>query len=522
MKNLFNVKDFYRDGISDTAAIQAACDACREAGGGTVIIPEGEYTVSSVRLYSNTSVMIDDGAYLRLDPVEAHYEGPRGKFDDCFTRDPKVLIGIPDDKELTYLQELSVALIRKDTDTMFYANNAENISITGGTLDGQYQYFFEEGLKFSEAPRWCGGGTGSYTPKKFRPHMMVFDNCVNINIKKTKLVFFPIYCIRMLNCTDINLENLDIEAEIKCINSDGIHLAGCRDCHIHNCRFVTGDDSIAVDVGEERPVKQNSENIVISDCTAKTAVNLVRIYSGIDADIGCKNNWLSPDSDAVRIAKTQAVRNVVVRDCIVEAGANAINITGTYGLVEKVQVKNVSSMSPNAASGIFIGTQNDGKIRDISFSNMHCKGTGCFTIVGGDRDSISNITFNDCHFTVTPRSKLYGNGMIDPFEHYWVDAFAPYNIYLRHVTGVLLDNCTVEWGEADLDDIMEIADPKKRPEFYEPLWREDMMPSKVFPCVSAYDTKDVHFKNCVLPGFGGAPSIKAEKSDNLTVEPSEE
>lgn len=518
MENIFNVKDFYPQNTSDTKAIQAACDACHDIGGGTVIIPKGDYTVSSVRLYSNTSVVIDSEAYLRLDPDESHYEGPRGKYDDCFTRDPRKLIGIPDGEELSYIQELSVALIRRDTDTMFYAGNAENVSITGGILDGQFQYFFEKGLRISEGYRWCGGGVESYGPKKFRPHIMVFDNCDNVNVSETKLVDFPIYGIRLIDCTGINLEKLKIEAEIKCINSDGIHLAGCKNCRIHDCHFITGDDCIAVDVGEEKPNKQDSENIVISNCSGKSAVNLVRIYSGIDVDIGCKNHWLSPDSEAVRVAKQRAVRNVTVRDCTIEAGSNAINIVSSFGAVEDIRVLNVSSTSAGAISALFLGTQNDGIIRNVTFSGLQCEGAGCVTMIGGTVDSVTGISLTDCHFSVTPRSKLYGNGMIDPFEFYWVDAFAPYNIYLRHVSDVSFTDCTVEWKNPDLDDIMEIADREKRPDFYEPFWREDMMPSAVFPCVSAYDAKNVHFKNCTLPGFGGAPSMKIEKSENVTEE----
>ncbi len=50
---MFDIHSFgaIGDGLTpDTAAIQAAADACRKAGGGVVCIPAGTYLVSSIRL----------------------------------------------------------------------------------------------------------------------------------------------------------------------------------------------------------------------------------------------------------------------------------------------------------------------------------------------------------------------------------------------------------------------------------------------------------------------------------------
>ena len=45
--SVFNVKDYGATGIKDDLAqeaIQKAIDACAEAGGGTVLVPPGDYT----------------------------------------------------------------------------------------------------------------------------------------------------------------------------------------------------------------------------------------------------------------------------------------------------------------------------------------------------------------------------------------------------------------------------------------------------------------------------------------------
>ena len=48
----------------NTAAIQAAVDACSAAGGGTVVVPPGEYLTGTVFLKSNLILHLDAGVFL--------------------------------------------------------------------------------------------------------------------------------------------------------------------------------------------------------------------------------------------------------------------------------------------------------------------------------------------------------------------------------------------------------------------------------------------------------------------------
>ena len=50
--------------ITDFAAIQMAVDACAAAGGGTVLIPEGEWHTGPIRLKSHVHIQFDIGAKL--------------------------------------------------------------------------------------------------------------------------------------------------------------------------------------------------------------------------------------------------------------------------------------------------------------------------------------------------------------------------------------------------------------------------------------------------------------------------
>jgi len=65
--DVFDVKDFGAKGdhaTLDTAAIQAAVDACIRSGGGTVRVPKGDYLCGTVRVGSNIRLELAEGATL--------------------------------------------------------------------------------------------------------------------------------------------------------------------------------------------------------------------------------------------------------------------------------------------------------------------------------------------------------------------------------------------------------------------------------------------------------------------------
>ena len=62
---MYNVKDYGAkgDGITiDTKAVQAAVDACYDAGGGQVYFPEGIFVLGTVHFRSNVEIHISKGA----------------------------------------------------------------------------------------------------------------------------------------------------------------------------------------------------------------------------------------------------------------------------------------------------------------------------------------------------------------------------------------------------------------------------------------------------------------------------
>ena len=503
---IYNAKDFgaIGDGIAlDTAAIQAAADACKENGGGIIYIPDGEYLVSSIRLYSHTEVRMADGARMIADPEEAHYAEVRGKHDSLYPRDAKTLIGVEDNGALDGLKQLILSTKRGATDCILFAENAEDITLAGGEIHGNALQFFD----ISEQK-----GIKKYTPHLFRPQLLVFKGCKGVTVRDLHLTEAPYFNIRAIACESVRFENLTIETDIGYINTDGINIAACKDASVIGCRFQTGDDCIAISNGEFTPLRQDCENITVSACTARTKANLVRVFNGIEADLAVSLSGLGGE-EQISVAKEHAVKNVKVSDCTLESGACAINMVGTLGRIENVAFSNIRAKNTNTA--IFIVIQKEGSIRDVTIRSLSCEAAGALTLQGTTRESLSNIRLIDCDFHITPKPRIFGNGLIDPLIHYWLSSSAPYNIYIRHASDVLLKDVSVRWGDGDLSGINRFAHKENRPAEYEHLWREDMMPRNSFPCVQAFDVDTLHLENLNATGYNGAKKVSAEKVDRF-------
>ncbi len=114
---VYNIRDFGAKGDGttlDTAAIQAAIDACTGDHGGTVLVPAGTFLISPIELKSNITLHIAAGGTLLATTDAKQYHPARG---------------IPLNGDHT-MGDGNVGLV--------YGAEAENITIEGpGTIDGQ-------------------------------------------------------------------------------------------------------------------------------------------------------------------------------------------------------------------------------------------------------------------------------------------------------------------------------------------------------------------------------------------------
>ncbi len=226
---VYNISDFgakVNTETLSTVAIQKAIDKCAANGGGTVIVPSGQFVTGTIWLKSNVNLHLEEGAELLGSlNLEDYSRNNRGAieapaFDEC----------------------------------VVYAEDASNIGISGtGTINGRGQK--------ENFPEWIENN-GERTLGD-RPMLMRFDNCKNISLVDVNLKNAASWCVHMVNCDSVLAQNVNIDNHVN-KNNDGFDLDGCKDVLIENCTVFSGDDSFCPKSTSARLC----ENIVIRHCKA--------------------------------------------------------------------------------------------------------------------------------------------------------------------------------------------------------------------------------------------------------------
>lgn len=223
-------------GNFQTAAIQRAFDLCRD-GGGTVVIPRGKFRVASLRMYSNTTLHLTDGAILEGSDVCDDYE----------------IYPVPEGVEMRSDMEMITQYYGHPWDAyrraIISAYGEKNIAITGeggnSTIDGVHCY----------DPNGEEGYRG--------PHAIYITNCEHVRLENYTVRNAGNFMHQLDNCRNTVMQNVVCLA-----GSDGIHLHCCDATRIEDCTFITGDDCIA---------GINVTNLLVRHCTMNTSCDIFRI-----------------------------------------------------------------------------------------------------------------------------------------------------------------------------------------------------------------------------------------------------
>lgn len=303
--NIVCISDFEKNG-KDT--IQAAVNACADMGGGTVIVPKGEWFSGAIHLESNINLHLEDGAVITfsdnpqdyLPVVFTRWEGM-----ECYNYSP-----------------------------LIYANGCENISVTGkGTLVGNGQAWWNwKKLQQEAALELCYAEFHYIPPEKriygtekaaLRPSFIQPINCKNVILDGFTVKDGPQWTIHPVYCENVTVMNVTVSTHGP--NTDGLNPDSCRNVLIENCTFDTGDDCIAINSGMNEDgwrVHKPCENIEIRNCTMNGGHGAVVIGSAISG----------------------GVENVYAHDCKINGTMQGIRLKsmrGRGGYVKNVKFENM-------------------------------------------------------------------------------------------------------------------------------------------------------------------------------------
>ncbi|MCR5689650.1 MAG: right-handed parallel beta-helix repeat-containing protein, partial [Clostridiales bacterium] len=219
-----------------TREIQEVLDLC-ENGGGTVVIPQGTYLVSSLLLHSDTTLYLNSGAVL-LGSEEcgdyAVYDAPEG-------------VSLRTDMEMIpqYFGYKKRAEYRRAMISAYGEKNVSVIGEPGSVIDGQncYDPDGEEGYR--------------------GPHGIFLSNCENITLRGYTIRHSGNFMHQLDACENVTM------TDVTCLGgSDGIHLHCCVNTVIERCVFRTGDDCIA---------GINVKDLRVNNCVLNSSCQAFRI-----------------------------------------------------------------------------------------------------------------------------------------------------------------------------------------------------------------------------------------------------
>ena len=234
-----------------TAEIQKAIDDCFLAGGGTITLTAGLYTVGSVRLRSNCTLYLCSGATLKGTRVPEDYQILRGDtvepVDEKYFSDA-LWAPAKDRKVHDHITKAGStwnnAVIR-----LLCAHHAAVIGEPGAVIDGSD----------------CYDATGE---EHYRgPHGINFHDCHDLTFRGYTIRNTGNWAHQCFNSQSLSFSDLTIEG-----GHDGIHLSSCDHIHIHDCKMFTGDDCIA---------GFDNRDVHVHDCELNTACSAFR-FGGTD------------------------------------------------------------------------------------------------------------------------------------------------------------------------------------------------------------------------------------------------
>ena len=184
----YSVLDFGALGsgsADDTAAIQAAIDACASAGGGRVVLPGGRtFRSGALVLRSHMELHLEMGAVLKGSDRLSDYL--------LFGGDAPEKMAVPSYENCEYAG--------RPTHYFLYARDCEDLAITGlGRIDGN------EAIFHGEATKWHI--EGSFYP---RAPLLFLENVSRLTIREVTLAASAFWTVHMVGCRDVLIDRKSV------------------------------------------------------------------------------------------------------------------------------------------------------------------------------------------------------------------------------------------------------------------------------------------------------------------------
>jgi len=453
IKGSFNVRDYGAkgDGLKlDSKAINNAINAAVKAGGGTVYFPAGTYLSFSIRLRSNISLYLDQGAVLlAADKSSAGFAG----YDAAEPNDWGDKYEYQDFGHSHWHNSL------------IWGENLHDISILGpGKIDGK-------GLTRGFVPQTKGIGNKAIALKL----------CRNVILRDFSILLGGHFGILATGVDNMTVDNLKIDT-----NRDGIDIDACKNVHVSNCSVNSPfDDGICLKSSYSLGYPKATENVTITNCQV----------SGFDRGTFLdgtyqRKEWNKvPDKEGPtgRIKfgteSNGGFRNITITNCVFEYCRGLALETVDGGLLEDVTISNIT-MRDVVNSPIFLRLSSRmrgpkdtpvGKLRRILISNIlvyNADSHFASIISGIPGNDIEDVRLRDIRIfyrqidsAATKIQKVVPEHEKTYPEPQKMGVMPAYGFFIRHVKNIGMNNVEVSYMQSETRPAI-VMDDVKGAEFF--------------------------------------------------------
>lgn len=414
-ERVYNIADFGAKGDGrtlDTAAVQAAIDACNKGQGGTVLVPPGVFVIGTVELKSNVTLHI----------------AAQGK-----------LLGSADGRQ--YYAAASIPLsgdtTLEDGNTgLLFAVNAENITVEGpGIIDGQ-------GAQFRSPSRGVPPPSGRGGAD--RPYHLLFHRCRNLRLRDINLVASAFHSVRVIQSKFVWMTGIRIHNRVNG-NNDGFHFISSEFVHVTDCDVQAQDDACAL--------FGSCKFVTVSNSTFSTRWSVFRFGGGDPENIVISNCLIYQTYGCpikMQFGASSKVRNIQFSNLILQDVTGPISIN----LSDQVRPKDQSATHREGGGYVrdirFQGIRahvvsEGGQFADIAFPANYRPGEArqCIVLNAIGSAHLDDILFDDVQVTYGGGGSAEESRREIPAvagEYFMIGTPPAYGLFARNVRGLTLNN----------------------------------------------------------------------------------
>lgn len=300
--------------VLNTCAIQKALDQCGPDE--EVYFPPGIYLTGALRLHSNMTIHLDEGAVLQGSSFPKDYL-------------PRIHSRFEGIEMECYQSLLNLGTLDRNSDCSCY-----NVLIYGkGTISGGGSLLAERTIEEekihlkdylaenSDLVASCE--TDRTIPGRARGRLINLSCCQNVHISGLRLQNSASWNVHMIYCNNIVTDHCTFYSE-GIWNGDGWDPDSSKNCTLFACEFYTEDDSVAIKSGknpEGNLINKPCSHIRIFSCKSAFGHGIC-IGSEMSGGVSDVHIWdcdIANSSNGIEIKATPKrggfVRNIFVRDC---------------------------------------------------------------------------------------------------------------------------------------------------------------------------------------------------------------